>query len=117
MKPDPTDVWLTTVAYSHSQSRNTEYSYKKSMQDYCRFAEITPAEILAEYEITTEKTFKRKHANQMLQWIAKLHNENFAPSTIRSLWNSFGYASSARARFPFVKDIFIMFLPIYVGLL
>ena len=54
------------------------------MQDYCRFAETTPEKILAEYEIVDEKTYKRKHAHQILQWIAKLHNKNFAPSTIRS---------------------------------
>ena len=84
MKPDPIDVWLTTVAYSHSQSKNTEYSYKKSMHDYCEFTQTTPTQILNEYEKTDEKTFKRKHAQQILQWIATLHNMEMASTTIRS---------------------------------
>jgi site-specific recombinase XerD len=84
MKPNPIDLWLTTVAYSHSSSKKTRYSYKKSVQDYCTFAEITPEEILAEYEITDEKRFKRKHANQIQQWITELNNENLTTTTIRS---------------------------------
>jgi hypothetical protein len=55
MKLNPVDIWLATVAYSHSSSRNTRYSYKRSMQNYCKFSETTPEEIQAEYETTDEK--------------------------------------------------------------
>ena len=71
---DPIEIWITTVAYSHSQSKSTAYEYKKNMQDYCKFTHTTPNKILTEYENSDEKTFKRKHSEQIQQWISKLEN-------------------------------------------
>jgi integrase len=81
---NPIETWLTAVAYSHSQSKSTEHQYKKNMQDYCKFTQTTPNKILTEYETTDEKTFKRKHSQQIQQWITKLYNQKLAITTIRT---------------------------------
>jgi len=80
----PIETWLTAVAYSHSQSKSTAYQYKKNMQDYCKFTHTTPNKILTEYENSDEKTFKRKHSEQIQQWISKLFNQKLAITTIRT---------------------------------
>jgi len=82
--PNPIETWLTNVAYSHSQSRNTAYLYKNVMQEYCDFIQTTPNEILTEYETTDEKAFKRKHSQQIQQWITKLYKKKMTIGTIRT---------------------------------
>ena len=80
----PIETWLTAVAYSHSQSKSTAYQYKKNMQDYCKFTHTTPNKILTEYENSEEKTFKRKHSQQIQQWITELYKQKMAITTIRT---------------------------------
>lgn len=83
-QPNPIETWLTTVAYSHSQSESTEYAYKKNMEDFCKFQHTTPEKILTDYETTDEKTFKRRHSQQIQQWITKLYNKKMTSTTINA---------------------------------
>lgn len=83
-QPNPIETWLTTVAYSHSQSQSTEYAYKKNMEDFCKSQHTTPEEILTDYETTDEKTFKHKHSQQIQQWITTLYKQKMTTTTINA---------------------------------
>ncbi len=80
----PIETWLNSVSYSHSQSKATEYQYKRAMQQFVNFIKTTPKKILTEYENSDEKTFKRKYSQKLQEWIAELSNEKLASTSIRT---------------------------------
>ena len=83
-RPNPIETWLTAVAYSHSNSESTRYAYKKSMGDFCFFIDTTPEKILADYEYSDEKTFKRKYSQYLQEWIAELSRLDMLTNSIRA---------------------------------
>jgi integrase len=78
------ETWLSQVAYSHSQSKSTEHSYRNIMAEYCKFQNTTPEKILAEYETIEEKIFKHKHTQQLQNYMTSLFNRKLAILTIKS---------------------------------
>lgn len=64
------ETWLGNVAYSHSQSRNTEISYKRGLNMFLGFIEKTPEQILEEYKNSKDREFKRKYAKLVRSFIS-----------------------------------------------
>ncbi len=64
--------WLKSVAYSHSQSKATEDQYKRVWEQFSGFIGRTAEEIIADYEASDDRTFKRKYAQSIRSWIADL---------------------------------------------
>ena len=58
---------LTQVAYSHCQPKRKDHSYRKIMEEFCKFQNTTPEKILAEYEITDINKTNKDHNNQTKQ--------------------------------------------------
>jgi site-specific recombinase XerD len=81
-KFDPVESWIVNVAYSHSQNKNTPYSYKRSLEKFCAFIGKSAAEILAEYETIDERDFKRSYARYIKAFIGELTNQGYVSSSI-----------------------------------
>jgi len=77
------DNWLSLVAYSHSQSKATEQQYKRVWGRFTTFINKTAEEIMAEYETSDDRTFKRKYAQYIRAWIAELTREHLAITSIK----------------------------------
>jgi site-specific recombinase XerC len=74
---------LTSVAYSHSQSKATEEQYKRVWERFTRFFNTTAKEILADYEAVGYDKFKRKYAQMIRAWIAELSNNGLTNTSIK----------------------------------
>lgn len=81
---DVVQAWLDNVAYAHSKNTNTGLQYRFGFQQFCKFIEVTPQEILKDYENSNDKAFRRKYAQFLRAHIAQLSGEGFAPNTIDS---------------------------------
>jgi integrase len=73
--------WLSTVAYSHSNSENTRIGYICNIQRFLRHVGKTPEQILEDYEKMDEKQFKRYYSPQIMSLIVKLQKEGYSPSS------------------------------------
>ena len=55
---DPIETWITTVAYSHSNSPHTRINYIHHFNKFERYAETTAQEIIQDYnKCKTDKEF------------------------------------------------------------
>lgn len=82
MKIDDVQTWLDNVAFSHSGCKSTEVNYRIWFKKFCDFIGRSAAEILAEYEESTDRDFKRKYARYVKGWISTLQREGYANKTI-----------------------------------
>jgi hypothetical protein len=60
-KLDLVSNWLSSVAYSHSQSSATEEQYKRVWERFEGFFGTSAEEIVADYETMGYERFKRKY--------------------------------------------------------
>jgi integrase len=82
-KFDIVDNWLNSVSYSHSQSKATEDQYKRVWRRFASYIGKTAEQILAEYEASDDRTFKRKYAQYIRAWIANLPKEGLGITSIK----------------------------------
>jgi len=82
IKFDPVQTWIDSVGYSHSNSKNTAVNYIAFFKKFCQFIDKTPAEILADYEESTDRDFRRKYAQYVRGWIGCLTREGYAIKTV-----------------------------------
>jgi len=80
---DPVKCWIDNIGYSHSNSERTAKSYRIGLQLFCNFIETTPREILADYEASNDRTFKRKYAGFLRAWVSELRDKGWTPKTIK----------------------------------
>ena len=83
MSLDLVQIWLDSVAYSHSQSEATEINYKRVWGHYSASIGMTADEIVADYEQSNDRIVMRKHAQYVRSWIGKLSKKNLTNSSIR----------------------------------
>ena len=102
------ETWLNNVAYSHSQSKNTEISYKQGLNKFLNFIEKTPEQILEEYENTTDREFKRKYAKLVRDFIS-VQIKDFAVGSIGT------FVSTVRSFFMY-NDLPLGHVPIAKGM-
>jgi integrase len=82
-KFDVVSNWLSSVAYSHSQSKATEEQYKRVWDRFTGFFKTSAEEILADYEAIGFDKFKRKYAQMIRIWIAELFNKGLTNTSIK----------------------------------
>jgi site-specific recombinase XerD len=79
---DVVQSWIDNVAYSHSKTLNTAAAYRHNFKLFCQFIGSTPEEILADYERSNERDFKRRYAQFIRSWISSMAREEFVSSTV-----------------------------------
>ena len=84
-KLDLVETWLNTVAFNSSGSKGTTKDYRFAFKRFCNFIERTPQQILAEYEGTDDRTFKRRYAMYLRAFVQALQKERYAHGTIRKM--------------------------------
>jgi integrase len=80
---DPVEDWLNSVAYSHSQSKATEDQYKRVWERFSNDINMTPEEIIADYERSNDRKVMRKHARLIRSWIGQLMKEGLINTSIK----------------------------------
>lgn len=79
--------WLSTVAYSHSNSEQTRAVYTVQFQKFLDFVQKTPEQIVKEYERSSDRKFKRIYAQYLMAIIRELQGRRYAPSSVNSVIN------------------------------
>jgi len=82
MKLNPVETWLNNVSISHSNSKRTRVGYKRNFLHFCEFIGKTPERIMAEYEDSTDRQFKRRYAEYLRAFRSAEFQKGLAPSTI-----------------------------------
>jgi len=82
------DHWLNAVGYSHSNSRQTRDVYRVSLQKFMDFIQKTPEQVLAEYETSEDRNFKRLYAQCMLSLLSEMQRKGYAPASISATLNA-----------------------------
>lgn len=82
------DHWLNAVCYSHSNSRQTRDVYRFSLQKFMDFVQKTPEQVLAEYEASEDRNFKRLYARHMLALLSEMQRKGYAPASISATLNA-----------------------------
>jgi integrase len=85
---DAIENWLNTVAFSHSNSEYTRVNYKHHFQRFLDHAGTTAEQIIADYENSDDKKFKRKYTPLIMSLIGKMQSEEFSPSTQQGTINT-----------------------------
>jgi site-specific recombinase XerD len=83
-KYDVVRAWLDNVAYAHSRNALTEGTYRNNFNHFLKFVDRTPEQILAEYEASNDKDFRRKYAQIIRAWISGMVHEELASYTVQS---------------------------------
>ena len=96
--------WLSTVAYSHSGSKQTRAAYETQFQKFLDFVEKTPEQIVKEYERSSDRKFKRTYAQYLMALIGELQKRDYSPSSIS------GVANTVRSFFKY-NDLPLGFIP------
>jgi len=84
-KFNPVEVWLDSVAYSHSDSEGTRINYEKYLKEFCDFIGRSPEDILKEAKGAAYMAFQSEYARYAQAFIAKKWKEGYAPNTLRSI--------------------------------
>lgn len=82
------DHWVNAVSYSHSNSRQTQDVYRVSLQKFMDFIQKTPEQVLAEYEASEDRNFKRLYAQYMLALLSEMQRKGYAPASISATLNA-----------------------------
>lgn len=86
-KFNPIQSWIDNVAYEHSNSIYTARNYRRHLDLFLKFTGKTSEQILAEYESSSDREFRRKYARYIRAWIANL-SKTFTKNTIRVMVTS-----------------------------
>lgn len=81
-KYDVVQSWLDTVAYSHSNSSNTEQLYRRALTNFLEFIEQTPQKVLTNYEKMSDREFRRLYAQYLKSWLSSLRRNDYADITV-----------------------------------
>lgn len=84
MQRDLFKTWLNNVAASHSDSNRTRVAYKDNLQLFLNLIGKTPEQIMAEYEDSTDRQFKRQYAQHIKDFISAEFERGMAQSTINT---------------------------------
>jgi integrase len=76
--------WINSVAHAHSRSEGTSWAYKHFLGNFCDFMEVTPQQILEEYDSMRDRDFRRKYAQYVRGYVSQLTEEGYANCTINS---------------------------------
>ena len=107
-KFDPIQTWLDTVAYSNSASPRTERNYRTGFNRFLNFIGKTADEILAEYENSRDRDFKRKYAQYIRGWISSLSRKGYTNKSIKvtvaAVQSFFKYSDLPMGHIPMARE-------------
>ena len=98
------ETWLDNVAFSHSRSSQTERYYRYALNLFCKFTGQDPQKILAEYEKSDDRQFKRKYARFLRGFIGYLMREGLTVGSINT------YLAAVRSFFKY-NDLPLAYIP------
>lgn len=89
IKFNPIDLWLESVAYSHSGSQNTQEVYRRNFQRFLDFIGKTATDIKSEYDQLADfndfRKFKDRYADYLKAWIGNLRRQDYTNASIRTI--------------------------------
>ena len=66
------ETWFNNIAYSHSNSENTQQAYTIHMKAFCNYINKTPEQIVEDYENSRrDRDFSRKYTQLLRGSISK----------------------------------------------
>lgn len=86
-KIDYIENWLSTVCYSHSDSKQTKAMYATHLHRFLEFIGKTPEQIAKEYERLSERKFRHVYTQYVMSFITELRKQPYAPSTPTTITN------------------------------
>jgi site-specific recombinase XerC len=82
-KFDTLTNWLSSVAYSHSQSKATEEQYKRVWNRFSSFIEKSADDIIKDYKVLDERECRRQYSEYIRNWITDLVSDGLAKTSIK----------------------------------
>lgn len=76
------ETWIDNVCASHSNSNKTRDIYSLVFNQFCNFIGKTANQIKKEYNASTDRDFKREHAQYVRAFISAQQRKEMAPSSI-----------------------------------
>jgi site-specific recombinase XerD len=82
-KFDTVTNWLSSVAYSHSQSKATEEQYKRVWNRFSSFIEKSADGIIEDYRVLDERDCRRQYSEYIRNWIGALVSDGLTNTSIK----------------------------------
>ena len=84
MQHDLIKTWLNNVATSHSNSNRTRVEYKNNLQLFFNLIGKTPKQIMAEYDDSTDRQFKRQYAQHIRAFMSAEFERGMTHNTVNT---------------------------------
>jgi len=82
MQADLIQMWLDSVAISHSGAKATQTRYRNEIEAFLKYIDAKPEDIMADYKSMNERDFKRKYAEHLKAYLGTLMRQGYAPGSI-----------------------------------
>jgi integrase len=82
MQTDYIQMWLDSVAVSHSGANSTQKRYRNEIEAFLKYADATPEGIVADYSRMNEREFKQKYAQLLKSYLGSLMRQGYAPGSV-----------------------------------
>jgi len=85
-KSELIETWFNNIAYSHSNSENTQQAYTIHMKAFCNYINKTPEQIVEDYENSRrDRDFSRKYTQLLRGSISKSVKEGYTSGSIKGM--------------------------------
>jgi integrase len=81
-KIDTVQIWLDSVALSHSGSKNTETRYRQQLDAFLKFADISTENIQRDCDLLSDKEFRLKYAREIKSFASKLMRGGYTSGSV-----------------------------------
>lgn len=82
MQTDLIQMWLDSVAVSHSGAVGTQKRYRKELEDFLKYIGGSVTDIAADYNKMSERDFKQKYAQALKSYAGQLMRQDYTPGSI-----------------------------------
>lgn len=82
MQTDLIQMWLDSVAVSHSGASGTQTRYRNEIMAFLKYIDTEPEDIMTDYKSMNERDFKQKYAQQLKAYMGTLMRQGYAPGSI-----------------------------------
>ena len=82
MQTDYVQMWLDSVAVSHSGANATQKRYRSGIEAFLKYANTTAEDIVADYSRMNEREFKQKYAQLLKSYLGSLMRQGYAPGSV-----------------------------------
>lgn len=82
MQTDLVQMWLDSVAVSHSGAEATQKRYRSGIEAFLKFAGTTPEAIVTDYGRMNKREFRQKYAQLLKSYLGSLMRQGYAPGSV-----------------------------------